>query len=210
MVVEDWSQLEDAAQRLRFPVLTKVDVSQGGRGINYCNNFDELRNVFNQHSNNHKLIVQEFISGKDLGAEALYKEGKLLGYNVCEVLGYLDGAFGRTTKRRYFYSTEVEKLLKELGEKAGLNGFASIQYIYDESEKLYYLVESDLRPNIWVASSRFTGNDFATAIKRYLNLLPITEDCYKPESGYEKNFCCCLIQSRHSKMCKKEKAARSF
>lgn len=202
IVIENESQLDEAVLRLRFPVLTKVDVSQGGRGIHYCNNADELKRVFAQHDHNYNLIVQEFIKGRDIGAEALYKDGKLLAYNVCEVLEYLEGAFGRTSKRRYFYSTDVEKLLLELGEKAGLNGFASIQYIHDESENLYYLVESDLRPNIWVASSRFTGNDFTAAIKRYLNLLPVTEDCYKPKN-YNNTYIVALFNRDVARCVKK-------
>jgi len=52
---------------------------------------------------------------------------------------------------------------------------------------LYYLIEADLRPNIWVATSRFTGNDFSIGVQRFLGYLPITTDCYKPVDGYDKN-----------------------
>jgi hypothetical protein len=193
LVLENNANVEDAAADLKFPVLIKVDVSQGGRGIRYCNNIDELKGAVNQNIGKSRLIIQEYISGKDIGAEALYKNGKLLTYNVCEVLEYLEGKFGRTTKRRYFYNLELENLLVDLGEKLGLNGFASIQYIYGESEKKYYLVEADLRPNIWVAASRFTCNDFATGVKRYIGILPAVNECYKPDCGYNVSMVVALF-----------------
>lgn len=187
LVIDGIEELNEMSLNLKFPVLIKQDVSTGGQGIFYCNSKDELVEVMRKNPSTRKAIIQEFIKGNDIGVEALYKDGALLTYNVSEVLEYLDGRFGTTTKRRYFNNIELEKLLVQLGDKVGINGFASIQYIYDNRDKLYYLIEADLRPNIWVAASRFTGNDFSVGVKRFLGKLPITSDCYKPADGYDKN-----------------------
>lgn len=185
LVVDSFEQLNVTPVDLRFPVLIKQDVSTGGQGIFFCKSKDGLLGVMKKNPST-KAIIQEYIKGEDIGVEALYKHGALLTYNISEVLGYLDGRFGTTTKRRYFNNIEIEKLLVELGQKVGINGFASIQYIHDEIDKKYYLIEADLRPNIWVASSRYTGNDFSVGVQRFLGKMPITPECYKPANGYDK------------------------
>jgi predicted ATP-grasp superfamily ATP-dependent carboligase len=208
MVADSIEQLNATPVSLRFPVLIKQDVSTGGQGIFYCNSKDEIVATMNKNPAG-RAIIQEYIKGKDIGVEALYKEGNLLTYNVSEVLEYLDGRFGTTTKRTYFNNAELEKLLVELGEKVGIHGFASIQYIYDERDKLYYLIEADLRPNIWVASSRFTGNDFSVGVQRFLGKLPVTPDCYKPVDGYDK-ISRVLLFNRDVVRCFKKKRVGQF
>ncbi|HUQ65647.1 MAG TPA: ATP-grasp domain-containing protein [Flavitalea sp.] len=187
LVIKGIDEITEATFKLRFPVLVKQDVSTGGQGIFFCNNNEELYHTIKNNTGITKAIIQEYIKGRDIGVEALYKNGQLLTYNVSEVLEYLDGRFGTTTKRKYLNNIELEILLVELGQKVGINGFASIQYIYDERNRVYYLIEADLRPNIWVAASRFTGNDFSTGVRRFLGLLPITPECYKPVAGYNKS-----------------------
>lgn len=209
LVAEDIDQLNMATLNLRFPVLVKQDVSTGGQGIFYCNNKEELVATMRKNPADKKAIIQEYIKGRDIGVEALYKDGALLTYNVSEVLEYLDSRFGTTTKRIYFNDAELEKLLVELGEKVGIHGFASIQYIHDERDRLYYLIEADLRPNIWVASSRFTGNDFSVGVQRFLGKLPITPECYKPAGGYDKTVKV-LLFNRDMVRCFKKKNPVQF
>jgi phosphoribosylamine-glycine ligase len=74
LVTEDISHLNIATLNLRFPVLVKQDVSTGGQGIFYCNNGEELVATIRKNSADKKTIIQEFIKGRDIGVEALYKD----------------------------------------------------------------------------------------------------------------------------------------
>ena len=154
---------------LAFPLLFKPDLSWGGSAILICDNKDSVKTNLAKISAKRDLVIQEFITGKDIGVEALFKDGDLITYNCSEVLEYFDSKFAYTTKRKYFNNTEIEPILQHLGNSMGIHGFASISFIYEPERRLYYLIEADLRPNFWLPYGRFTGNDFSEGIKKFIN-----------------------------------------
>ena len=154
---------------LNYPVLLKQDLSWGGGGILYCQNEAEFKASLKETNALYDTIIQEFITGKDIGVEALYRKGELIEYNVGEVTMYYDNKFNFTTKRNYFNSKRVGDELKNIGRHLGINGFASIQFIYKPEEDNYYLLEVDTRPNFFVPYGRFTGHDFSEAVKNFLD-----------------------------------------
>jgi len=162
----DAEHLEADIKKLQFPVLLKEDYSFSGIGIQYCESLDKLPNSLDKVRVKTNLVLQEFIEGEDIGVEALFRDGELITYNCAEVLTYMYNKFSFTTRRLYYQSQEIATLLKKLGKSIGLNGFASIQYIYHPERKAYYLIEVDARPNAWMPYSRFTGHSFADGIKR--------------------------------------------
>jgi len=115
------------------------------------------------------LVIQEFIKGEDIGVEALFKNGELITYNYAAVLSYMYSQFSFTTRRTYSRNKEMEALLATLGKSLGLNGFASIGYIYQPEKKIYYLIEVDARVNSWMPYGRFTGGDFSEGVRRIAN-----------------------------------------
>lgn len=114
------------------------------------------------------MVIQEYISGYEIGVEALFHQGKLVTYNSAKILEYFESQFTFTTRRVYARNKEIKALLITLGESVGLNGFASISYIYDREKKAYYLIEVDTRLNNWMPYSKFTGHDFADGIAKIL------------------------------------------
>lgn len=172
----DVEDVQEAAKKLHFPILLKEDFSFSGIGIQYCETADELPACLEKVRVKTNLILQEFIEGKDIGVEALFRDGELITYNCADVLAYMYDKFSFTTRRLYYQDKEITALLKKLGKSVGLNGFASIQYIYHPQRKLYYLIEVDARVNAWMPYSRFTGHSFADGIKRIMagNLSHVT------------------------------------
>lgn len=154
---------------LNFPILLKQDLSWGGGGIHMCNNKAEFELALPKLNKDYPFIFQEFITGIDIGVEAFFNNGILLNYNAGEVKKYFKSRFSFTTSRMYFLSEEIKVLLDELGNKFGINGFASIQLIYKESDNKFYLLEADLRPNFYVPYGRFTGQNFSEAIKKKID-----------------------------------------
>lgn len=168
----NYSEVDDveaAIKKLKFPILLKEDYSFSGIGIQYCETQEELPACLEKVRVKTNLVLQEFIKGEDIGVEALFYNGELITCNCAEVLTYMYNKFSFTTRRLYYQSAEVAELLKKLGKSVGLNGFASIQYIYHPERKTYYLIEVDARVNSWMPYSRFTGNNFSDGIKRIMD-----------------------------------------
>ena len=68
--INDLFKLKDYA----FPVIIKPTDNSGSRGVILCNNLEELYNNFKiamKFSNNGKVLVEEYIEGKELSIESL-------------------------------------------------------------------------------------------------------------------------------------------
>ena len=163
------NNLQTISQKLHFPILLKENFSFSGIGIQYCADSFLLQDCLNKVTNKTNLVLQEFIEGEDIGVEALFRDGELITYNCAEILAYMHNKFSFTTRRRYYQSDEIASLLKILGKQVGLNGFASIQYVYHKGRNIYYLLEVDARTNMWMPYSRFTGHDFSEGIKKIIS-----------------------------------------
>jgi len=167
----NYSDIDDIAtisQKLHFPILLKEDYSFSGIGIQYCESPELLNDCLDKVRVKENLVLQEFIKGEDIGVEALFRNGELITYNCAEVLKYMYNKFSFTTRRLYYQNNDVAQLLKTLGKNVGLNGFASVQYIYHPERQIYYLIEVDARTNSWMPYSRFTGYNFTDGIKRIM------------------------------------------
>ncbi|MFZ4455510.1 MAG: ATP-grasp domain-containing protein [Bacteroidales bacterium] len=167
------SGIDEIYTKLEFPVLLKEDFSCGGIGIQFCETKETLSECLDKVAVKENLVVQEFITGEDVGLEALYHEGKLVMYNAGEILTYMYNRFSFTTRRNYYQNIQIEEILTQMGESFGLNGFASIQFIYHKERNKYYLVEVDCRTNLWMPYSRFTNRNFTDGIRHILYGTPI-------------------------------------
>lgn len=152
-----------------FPILSKVDYSFSGIGLQLIENAASLDDAIKKVYNTKNMVLQEFIQGDDIGVEALFHQGKLLMYNAANILDYMYNSFSFTTSRRYFRNKQIEALLIELGDKVGINGFASIQYVYCKKRNTYFLIEVDIRTNSWMSYGRFTGQNFSDAIRTIID-----------------------------------------
>ncbi len=162
--------------KLKYPVLLKQDLSWGGGGILFCDDEASFKTNLEKTNKDYDTIIQEYIIGRDIGVEALYRKGELVEYNAGEVKAYFDSKFNFTTKRNYGNSKRIENKLVTIGKHIGINGFASLQFIHQTTEDIYYLIEVDIRPNIWLASGRFTGHDFSKAVQRFITQGPLPEN----------------------------------
>lgn len=75
--------LEEAeyfAQEYNYPVVLKVVDASGSKGIAIVKNLDELRNQYSlviKETKKEYIIVEEFISGEEFGAQAFVRDGEL-------------------------------------------------------------------------------------------------------------------------------------
>jgi predicted ATP-grasp superfamily ATP-dependent carboligase len=157
-----------AGAYIGYPCLMKLDKSEAGTGIFICNNETELVSNLEKATDKNGLTFQQYIKGYDINIEALYKNGELLVYSYSRVLTIL-GNFGLSTRRLYCRNDEIASELGAIGRSFGINGFASIAFMYSETENAHYLIEVDVRPNSWVYYGKFMGNDFSEGVKRFIN-----------------------------------------
>jgi biotin carboxylase len=69
---------EISAESLDYPVIVKPRDNSGSRGVVYCNNYDELKNAFEealQYTKRANVLVEEFIDGKEYSVEAIHING---------------------------------------------------------------------------------------------------------------------------------------
>ena len=156
----DESDINVIEANLDFPVLLKVDFSFSGIGIRKCEAPSELKEKLEELHDSTNVVIQEFITGEDVGVEALFEQGKLICYQCARVINYMNNQFSFTTKRKYYRNKKVEEILIQLGKRVGLNSFASIGFIYHQERDAYYLIEVDARTNSWMPYSRFTNHSF--------------------------------------------------
>ena len=79
--IKNIDELKDAAKLLSFPVIVKATDLQGSRGITIVRDVSNLKSAFEEAmSLTHKdyCIVEEFIEGKEFGAQAFVYRGDVL------------------------------------------------------------------------------------------------------------------------------------
>ena len=151
---------------LRFPVLNKHDVSWGGTDMAISHDLRDLQNVLQKFPPNAKLLIEEFIEGDEIVVDAFFCNGRLLNYFCAKILSKTKDQFSYTTRRSYYAYPELSRLLESIGKNIVANGFANISFIRQKYTHKHYLIEIDLRPNSWVAYSRFLSKqDFVYCLK---------------------------------------------
>ncbi len=200
LVYESGMELNDIEQSVKYPLLLKVDKSEGGYGVFLCNNRNDLKDNLDKIKDTTNLVIQQFIKGYDVNTEVLCHNGKLLVYSSSKTLKIM-GKYGVSTERLFYNNAVLTKTLQSIAAQIGLNGFGNVVFMFDEQHNEYYLIEIDLRPNAWMYYGKYTGNDFAKAINNRLQMkdeLLIPTDNYSQTqikiSLYKKDVYRCLME----------------
>jgi len=161
---------EEIKKKLSFPVINKLEFSWGGTDMFISWSYEEFTANLDKLPIDQNVIIQEYITGEELGIDALYYKGILVSYLSSNALDNAQSKFTYNTRRNYYDNKLILPQLIELGSKLGLNGFASIAYMQDPNTGKYYLIEVDPRPNSWKAYSRFIAkNNFFEGVKRIIS-----------------------------------------
>ncbi len=206
MIYNDKISIDEIIDSVGFPMMVKLDKSEGGFGVYKCNDREELVATVAKISNRENMVFQQFINGYEVNTEILTRNGKLIVYNYSKTLRTI-GEFGVSTQRVYEKNNDLEIDLKHISDSLGLNGFANVVFLYSETENIYYLIEADVRPNSWMYYGKFTGNDFAAGIKK-INKgdLSLVENSSKKKetfvSLYKKDIYRCIVEKDYKEVVK--------
>lgn len=163
--------LSALASKVSYPLLIKVDISKAGYGVFYCDDEIAVRKKLSELTDSQKenLVFQKYIHGETISVEAIYREGELCGYACSKSLRTVGNEFNVTLDRVYLECTKIEDDLQNAGRALSINGFASMTYLLSKEDGLFYLVEADLRANVWFRLAECAGVDFSQAIRNYLS-----------------------------------------
>ncbi len=171
-IYTDEKTLTQKAEKVSFPLLLKVDESAGGSGVFRCNSLPEVTHHIHtlNESEKHNLVLQKYITGENIGVEAIYKNGILIMYSYAKITKTLTSEFGISCERIYYQCPEIEKTLEYIGASFSINGFCSMTFIRDKQK--HYFVEADFRPQAWYRPARLAGIHFEKGIKEFFSPHP--------------------------------------
>lgn len=167
LIYDDSMTVKSIGDYMQYPFMMKTDRSEAGTGVFKCENETDLAHHLGQLENKENVVFQQFIEGYDINMEVLFWQGELIVYSYAKLLKIL-GKFGLSTQRLFCRNYEIMPELQLIGRSLGINGFASIAFMYSEPEQKHYLIEVDVRPNSWIYYGKFTGNNFSDGIRRIM------------------------------------------
>lgn len=147
VVVDDATSLSSAIEHIGIPCLIKADVGGGGGGIAIVR---DPANLPDEPVREYPLVVQRLVDGDEMAVDAIFDDGRLLGWAYARVTG-VSGLLGPSTVRRYGEppSRDCVDALLRLGEHSGLTGLFNCTFVWERARGRHLRVEADPRPNAW-------------------------------------------------------------
>lgn len=143
-----------------LPCLLKPAIeSGGGKGIIKFETINDLEHHIN-NTTSESLYIQEFINGYDLGCNVLCYEGKIIALTIQK--GYLwdNKSFSAQIGLEFLYEENVYQIITKLMDSLQWSGVANIDLIYDESNKVFKVLEINSRFWMTVDASCLAGVNF--------------------------------------------------
>ncbi len=149
---------------LKFPLLLKPDIGEGGSGQRVCYNKQELKEAISLHlRKSMPCLIQEYLSpeGFGIGVSLLYDlQGNLKASFVHKRIREFPPEGGPSTLRESVWRPDLVKKAHRLMSKIGWVGLAMIEFRYDPKEKKEKFLEVNPRPWGSIALAIDSGVDF--------------------------------------------------
>ncbi|MFQ6031425.1 MAG: ATP-grasp domain-containing protein [Candidatus Zixiibacteriota bacterium] len=184
-----FSDIEQEVRKFRFPVVTKVLVASGSRGLAYLNSPDELLRFaeknFAQESNltQKRWIVQEYIRGSGCGFFSIFDRGEPKAIFMHRRIREYPITGGPSTVAESFYHPRLKELGLKLLKTLNWNGVAMVEFKWDKEDNEFKLME--INPRFWGSLNLpvACGVDFP-----YLFCLLSMKQDFKPVFKYEEGI----------------------
>ena len=150
----------------RFPIIIKPKHGSGAEGIIYIEGEEGLQGL---HIDFNKSFVQERLPNpKEVEAGFfLCDKGKLISYYGHKRIRTYPESGGVTVFSKCSNSLDIKATGSIIVEKLNWSGLLMIEFIFDEKDKTYKLIE--INPRLWgsVMLSEFCGAEF---LKKYIEI----------------------------------------
>lgn len=150
-----------------YPLIVKPTIGTGSKGIFFIESKEDLEKLEKINLRNH-LIQERIQSIEVLGAFFLFHKGELVAYYGHRRLRTSPATGGVTVCSITDYNEDLKEIGTKLLKKLDFNGIAMIEFLYDEKDKSYKIIE--LNPRAWGSYllGEFIGADFT---EKYIKIL---------------------------------------
>ncbi|MGM1057525.1 MAG: ATP-grasp domain-containing protein [Bacteroidota bacterium] len=129
-----------------LPIIIKPKQGSGAKGIIYIDNISELRNISIDFNRN--FVQERLPNSKDVQAGFfLCKEGDVISYYGHKRIRTFPESGGVSIFSESEYSVEIKKVGKDLIKKLNWSGLIMIEYIFDERDQKFKVIE--INPRLW-------------------------------------------------------------
>ena len=153
-------------KEFNFPLICKPKYGSGAKGITYIENEEDLKQLKIDFS---ESFVQERLPNpKEVEAGFfLCEKGEIKSFYSHKRIRTYPEKGGSTVFSKCEYSFEIKKIGSSVIQKLNWSGLLMIEFIFDERDKTYKLIE--INPRLWgsVLLSEFCGSYF---LKNYIEL----------------------------------------
>lgn len=149
-----------------LPIIIKPKQGSGAKGIIYIDDPCDLMNTSVDFETN--FVQERLPNSKDVQAGFfLCKEGKLINYYGHKRIRTFPESGGVTIFSKSEYIEEIKRAGADLIEKLNWSGLIMIEYIYDERDEKYKVIE--INPRLWgsLLLSEHCGAEF---LNKYVEL----------------------------------------
>jgi len=151
----------------QLPIIVKLKKGSGSKGIVYIDNEHELSENNIRFEKN--LVQERLPNPKNVeGGFYLCKNGKILSFYSHQRIRTFPECGGVTVFSKATHSEKIKHAGETIIEKLNWNGLLMIEFIFDERDGKYKLIE--INPRMWgsVLLSEFCGANF---LQKYIDLV---------------------------------------
>lgn len=141
-LVQDTYYKESDLSDFKNSVLLKPSLGEGGLGIHFIKNINELLEELNKNKSffaNKGYIVQEYIDGEVISYSALCENGEILAHTIHHPAGGNNRSFVFAKIFEFIENDSAFKFAKSLLMKLKWNGMANMDLIMNREGVLYIL-----------------------------------------------------------------------
>jgi hypothetical protein len=169
--VDDARAAVEVAEALGYPVVVRPAVGTAGVGVARCQNAASVLRAMRElpqaagwmPPGTRHALVQRMVSGRHTNHPAVAWQGReLAGFTRVAVQQHPEG--GPSSVARYAPHPEIAAANRRLIEALGLTGFASTEYLIDDSTGVAYLIEINRRMTPATHTGPRAGVDLAAAL----------------------------------------------
>lgn len=158
-------EFQAAVARLGFPIILKPDAECAGKGISIVREPSELESAWRKSYAGKPLLVQRFVIGRVGVIEALYDQGRLVGWLESSKLHVFPEPLGPSVTRRVEAHPETQDILTRFGIGSRCHGMMGFDCMYENSSNRLYLLELNARPTSGFRLGPLAGEDFGRALR---------------------------------------------
>lgn len=152
-------------KQFKFPIIKKPSLGSGAKGIVYIENEQELSNCKIDFKRD--FVQERLPNPKDIQAGFyLCKQGEIISFYSHKRIRTYPEIGGVTVYSKSEYNKEIKALGAQVIKELNWSGFVMIEFLFDDRDGLYKLIE--INPRLWgsIMLSEFCNANF---LSNYIN-----------------------------------------